>query len=50
MFHTVCVSVRVQNGEARRERMDRGNSLPSILEQKVRAAPAPGQFIKMQSS
>nr|XP_020441166.1 dematin-like isoform X1 [Monopterus albus]XP_020441167.1 dematin-like isoform X1 [Monopterus albus] len=24
-----------QNGEARRERMDRGNSLPSILEQKV---------------
>ncbi|KAM9841611.1 dematin [Aulostomus maculatus] len=25
----------VQNGEARRERMDRGNSLPSILEQKI---------------
>ncbi|KAM9735603.1 LOW QUALITY PROTEIN: dematin-like [Menidia menidia] len=24
-----------QNGENRRERMDRGNSLPSILEQKV---------------
>ncbi|XP_038162882.1 dematin isoform X1 [Cyprinodon tularosa] len=24
-----------QNGEARRERMDRGNSLPSILEQKI---------------
>lgn len=25
----------VQNGESRRDRMDRGNSLPSILEQKV---------------
>ncbi|MED6239027.1 hypothetical protein ATANTOWER_000809, partial [Ataeniobius toweri] len=24
-----------QNGETRRERMDRGNSLPSILEQKI---------------
>ncbi|XP_028458123.1 dematin [Perca flavescens] len=26
---------RIPNGEARRERMDRGNSLPSILEQKI---------------
>lgn len=32
--------------------MDRGNSLPSILEQKVRAAPAaptPALFIKMHA-
>ncbi|KAF0031843.1 hypothetical protein F2P81_016398 [Scophthalmus maximus] len=29
-----CLPVE-QNGDARRERMDRGNSLPSILEQKV---------------
>uniref|UniRef100_A0A3Q4GG53 Dematin actin binding protein n=1 Tax=Neolamprologus brichardi TaxID=32507 RepID=A0A3Q4GG53_NEOBR len=29
------LNVCVQNGDTRRERMDRGNSLPSILEQKI---------------
>uniref|UniRef100_A0A3B3D2M6 Dematin actin binding protein n=1 Tax=Oryzias melastigma TaxID=30732 RepID=A0A3B3D2M6_ORYME len=29
------VFLSLQNGESRRERMDRGNSLPSILEQKI---------------
>ncbi|XP_049415791.1 dematin [Epinephelus fuscoguttatus] len=31
----LCGTCMTSNGDARRERMDRGNSLPSILEQKI---------------
>ncbi|XP_015254999.1 PREDICTED: dematin-like [Cyprinodon variegatus] len=34
-FFSPSLLAAAQNGEARRERMDRGNSLPSILEQKI---------------